>query len=236
MVNSKHGEHNLDFAMTRLISAILARNEAAEDRYLRRVIARCMEFSDDVLVLDDNSTDATRDIAAEMGCVVHVRADVVAWGAEAPARAQLWDAAAELAGPEGWVLVCDADMLLEGDPRPLCASWGVTGWAFPLVDLWDSEETFRVDGPWGHGPRTPRPWLFKPGALREPPVWPDRGVHVGHCPSNWLGPTGVAPDLFWRHLGWMKREHRQSKYTQYMSVRHQLTPFELAHAESILDG
>jgi hypothetical protein len=219
----------------RLVSAILAKDEAGEDRYLRRVIERCFEFSDDVLVLDDNSTDATRDYAAELGCVVRLRSGMAAWGAEAPARAQLWDAAAELAGPDGWVLICDADMLLEGDPRPLCASWGVTGWAFPLVDLWDTEEQFRVDGPWGHGPRTPRPWLFKPGALTEPPVWPDRGVHCGHCPVNFPGPIGIAPDLWWKHLGWVRKEHRLRKHTQYLSVAHQLSEFERGHAQTILD-
>ena len=226
----------------RLVTAILARNEAAEDRYLRRVITRCMEFSDDVLVLDDNSTDATRDVAAEMGCVVRVRADVAAWGAEALARAQLWDAAAELAGPDGWVLICDADMLLEGDPRPLCASWGVSAWAFPLVDLWDSEQTFRVDGPWGYGPRSPRPWLFRPQWHEFAPVpfdfiplWPERGIHCGHAPENWKGPIGVAPDLFWKHLGWVRKEHRLRKAQQYASVASQLSEFERAHAQSILD-
>ena len=219
----------------KLVSAILARNEAAEDRYLRRVIARCFEFSDDVLVLDDNSTDATRDVAAEMGCVVRVRSDIAAWGAEAPARAQLWDAAAELAGPDGWVLICDADMILEGDPRPYCASWGVSGWAFPLVDLWDSEQTFRVDGPWGYGPRSPRPWMFRPSALTEDAQWSGRGIHVGHAPQNFPGPVGIAQDLYWKHLGWVKRTHRLHKAQAYASVAHQLSTFERAHAQSILD-
>lgn len=221
--------------MTRLVSAILAKDEAGEDRYLRRVVARCFKFSNDVLLLDDNSSDATRDIAADLGCVVRIRAGMAAWGAEAPARAQLWDAAAELAGPEGWVLVCDADMLLEGDPRPLCASWGATGWAWPLVDLWDSEDHFRVDGPWAHGPRSPRPWLFRPSALTESPRWPDRGVHCGHAPLNFPGPIGVAPDLYWKHLGWVKRSHRLHKAQMYASVASQLSEFERAHALTILD-
>lgn len=227
-----------DGTVTRLVTAILARNEAAPDRYLARVIQRCQEFSDDVLVLDDNSTDDTYQVAWEHGCHVAKRhADTAAWGAEAPARAQLWDIAANLAGDDGWVLVCDADMELRGDPRPLTLSWEVGAWAFPLVDMW-GDDVFRVDGPWGHGPRTPRPWLFRPSALREPPVWPDRGIHCGHAPSNFLQhvPCGIAPpDVFWLHWGWAQREHRVAKHAAYMAQAAQLTPFELQHAESILD-
>src|SRR5207302_1681197 len=79
------------------------------------------------------------------------------WGNESPARAELWERGAKLA-KDGWLLICDADMLLQGDPRPLVASWECNAWAFALVDLWDSERTFRIDGPWAGGPAQPRPW------------------------------------------------------------------------------
>jgi hypothetical protein len=156
------------------------------------------------------------------------------WGAEAHARAELWERAAALAG-DGWVLICDADMLLEGDPRPLTLSWDVQAWAWPLVDLWDSEHTFRVDGPWGHGPRTPRPWLFRPSATPEP-QWPTRGIHCGHAPTNVAGPCGIAPEgIFWKHLAYVSAVHRAAKLAQYLAVQDQLTPFERAHALSVGD-
>ena len=220
---------------TRLVTAILAKNEAAPDRYLERVIHRCFEFSDAVLLVDDGSTDTTRDIASAAGCSVMPRTDAGFWGkSEAPARRDLWERAAEIAD-DGWILVADADMLLHGDPRPLLTSWDVTAWAFPLVDLWDSEETFRVDGPWGYGPRSPRPWLFRPSALTEPAQWSDRPIHVGHAPANFPGPIGVAPDLHWRHLGWKQRSHRLQKAQAYANVAHQLSEFERQHASTILD-
>ena len=225
--------------MTRLVTAVLARNEAAPDRYLRRVLTRCREFSDDILLLDDNSTDATKQVASEFGCVVRTRQDAPAWGAEAPARRLLWELAAELAG-DGWILVADADMILMGNPRPLTLAWDVATWAWPLADLWDSETTFRVDGPWGVGPATPRPWLFRPSAAPTgfQPVWGERGIHVGHCPSNWAdaGPCFVAPsDIYWRHLAYKDTDQRARKHAQYMSVAGQLSEFEQAHAASILD-
>ena len=222
----------------RLVTAILARDEAAPDRYLRRVLTRCAEFSDAILVLDDGSTDATAAIAREAGGVVHTRRGAAAWGAEAPARQELWERAAALADG-GWVLICDADMLLVGDPRPLTYSWDVASWAWPLVDLWDSEETFRVDGAWQFGPRTPRPWLFRPsvGGANFAAQWGTRGIHVGHAPANFgdAGPSAVAPDLFWKHLAYVQREHREAKAAQYAATAAQLTAFERAHAASILD-
>ena len=99
-----------------LVTALLAKNEAG--KYLERVLRRCHEFSDEVLVLDDGSTDETVAIARKLGCGVKLRQETGMWGNEAPARAELWDWGAEVAG-DGWLLICDADMLLVGDPRPL---------------------------------------------------------------------------------------------------------------------
>ena len=225
--------------MPRLVTAILARNEAAEDRYLRRVLKRCHEFSDAVLVLDDGSTDATAQIARDLGCAVASRGEPGAWGAEAPARRELWERGASLAGPDGWLLICDADMILRGDPRPLTHSWECAAWAWPLADVWNSESTARIDGPWAHGPATPRPWLFRPGALAAPAAWNPRGVHCGHAPANFgeAGVAGVAPeDVYWLHLAYCKPEHRVLKHAQYMQIADRLSPFERAHAASILDA
>jgi glycosyltransferase involved in cell wall biosynthesis len=220
----------------RLVTAMLVRNEGAPDRYLRRVLARCAEFSDQILVLDDGSTDDTAEIAS--GCpktlVKRRSSHDPAWGAEHSARAELWERGAKLA-KDGWMLVADADMLLQGDPRPYCYSWELNAWAWPLLDLWDSETTFRVDGPWAGGPSLPRPWLFRPSALQSAPEWPTRGIHPGHAPLNFPLRCGVAPDLRWHHLAYLRKEHRERKLEQYMGVRDQLSPAELAHAASIND-
>lgn len=223
----------------RLFTAILARNEAAPDRYLRRIIDRCAEFSDAVLLLDDRSTDDTAQCATSQGAVVRTRGErsPAAWGREASARAELWDFACERATAwDDWVLICDADMEMCGPVRDLCRSSEVNGWAFVLYDLWSDTE-YRTDGFW-KGHETPRVWLVAPRRVAPDfvPVWPDRGVHPGHIPSNFPLTPGVAPEdrFHWLHWAYATSRARETKHAQYMSEAHQLAPHERAHAQSIL--
>lgn len=220
--------------MSRIVGALLARNEAAPDRYLVRAIQDAWRWADDIVVLDDNSTDGTAEIARNLDCKVYTRdVQTPMWGAEAPARAQLWDLAAQHAG-DGWTIVFDADMLLSGDPRPLATSEACDAWAWPLFDLWNDERHYRCDGPWALGPRTSRAWMFRPSACPQP-VWRSGALHVGHAPANFAGLVGLAPQLSWLHLSYVNPAHRIAKHAQYLAHRASLTPFEVAHAESIID-
>jgi glycosyltransferase involved in cell wall biosynthesis len=223
----------------RLISAILAKDEAGPDRYLRRILNRCKDFSDDVVVLDDRSTDGTTELAAEFGAIVKVRdtLDARAWGNEGSARAELWEFASTFATEwDDWILVCDADQYLMGDIRGLCLTRECNSIALPLYDLWDSEVTFRSDEFW-KAHTVPRLWCFAPNRVPQGwvPEWSTRGVHPGHCPTNWPAvPLTAPPGIHWLHYGWMQPDHRKQKYEQYKSTSHLLSPFERAHVESIL--
>lgn len=216
-----------------MVTAILARNEG--DRYLDRVIRHHRRWGP-VLVLDDQSTDNSREVARAAGAELRIRTGATAWGHESPARQELWEWGAEVAG-DGWLLISDADHLLIGDPLPLCTSWVVNTWAFCLFDTWDSEELHRSDGYWA-GYKHPRPWLFKPSAVPEgwTAAWGERGIHSGHCPINLPMVVGTAPaDTYLVHLGWMRDTDRAAKYLRYRSVWESLSPFERSHAESIIE-
>ena len=221
----------------RLVSAVLARNEAGPDRFLRRVLTRCLAFSDTVVLLNDRSTDATADLARLMGCAVYDRLDSLpAWGHEAPARRQLWDCALKHAtGLNDWVLINDADQEFIGDIRALCRSREVNTWCVPLYDAWSATE-YREDMLW-QAHRNPRPWLYAPHRVPQgwTPEWNDAGVHTGHAPLNFPMIAAVAPETYhWIHWSYSTPELRQTKYAQYQSVAHQLNPQQRAHAESIL--
>lgn len=220
--------------MSRLVTALLVKDEA--DKYLRRVLERCLAFSDEVLVLDDGSTDDTVKIATEMGCLVKQRPQAGMWGNESPARQELWERGAKFA-KDGWLLVCDGDQILHGDPRPLCDTWEFNSWAFILRDMWSATH-YRTDGFW-QAHLHPRPWLIKPTGLGPDfaPKWNGRGMHVGHFPPNAPLACGVAPvdTYWWEHLAYVSPESREAKLAKYLAVADKLSPGELAHARSISD-
>lgn len=213
-----------------LVTALLVKDEA--DRYLEPVLRRCHEFSQEVLVLDDGSKDNSVALARRLGCGVRRRGGDPMWGQESQARAELWDWGAKVAG-DGWLLICDADMYLHGDPRPLTLTTQHNAWSWVLYDCWNDPRYFRMDGYW-QGHLYPRPWLFKPSACPTP-VWPERGIHCGHAPQNFPLDAGHAVDAYWSHLGYIKPADRMAKHRQYLAQAHQLSPFERAHAESVAD-
>ena len=213
------------------------RNEA--DRYWPEVLAHLSSQVDGIVVVDDHSTDATPEITDACPSVIrHVRLTdgEPMWGREAPVRQLLWETAAELGA---WVLVNDADQVLVGDIRPLCKTAQHNAWAFVLYDLWGDRQHFRDDHLW-RAHLSARPWLFAPGRVPDgwAPQWGERGVHIGHAPSNFPLACGVAPPetYHWLHLAYVRAEDRAAKLTRYRSVGGQLTAFETAHAESIADA
>jgi hypothetical protein len=219
-----------------VVAACLVRNEA--DRYWPEVLAHLSAQVDGIVVVDDNSTDATPAITDACPAVIkHIRRlGSPMWGREAPVRKLLWETAAELGD---WVLINDADQLLVGDVRGLCRTTQYNAWAVALYDLWGDRQHYRTDGPW-QAHLHARPWLFNPH--RTPsgwvPSWGSRGVHVGHCPANFPMACGVVgPDTaHWLHLAYVRAEDRAAKLTRYRSVGAQLSEFEKAHAESIADA
>lgn len=210
------------------VAAILARNEA--DRYLSLCLKALQPLCDTILLLDDGSTDGTREMAEAYGAQVRVRGGDPMWGQESAARAELWAWAAEVAGDD-WVLIADADQELNvSQPawRSMMKSREATCWGIPLYDLWDSPVQFRSDGHWA-AYKVKRPWMFRPSVCPDP-VWNGRGIHCGHAPSNFPFVMGLAPDeVYWKHYGWMKREDREAKVDRYLETADQLSPMEIEH-------
>lgn len=211
---------------------MLARNEAADDRYLRLAVENALSYCDHVVCVDDASTDDTVGVLSEYPRVEIVSlggaqsADGGFWGADEVApRMRLWDEASRLAGQDGWIYVFDADHELVGvtpdDLRACCRSTIVNAWAFPLWDCWDSPDTMRVDGYW-QAHRYPRPWLFR--AQPTPTFVPDwtrigrKGVHTGHCPPNYPFRTATIPGAAIRHHGYIDKRHREAKHTRYLAL------------------
>lgn len=211
---------------------MVVRNEAAPDRYLKRVLTNAKQFCDELVVLDDASTDDTVAVCKAAGATVHERTVGGGWwggasaaSGEASARETLWTLASAACGSTGWVLVVDADMELVGltprDFRRLLTASNVNAFAWPLWDVWDSEDKMRVDS-WWKAHLLPRVWLARAHPLDGyTPMWHTNGrtIHSGHLPPNYPLRVGLAPQgVAWRHLSYLNPAHRKQKARKYLAL------------------
>ena len=210
----------------------MVRNEA--ERWLPSALDAWSQFADEIIALDDGSTDGTADLLRKHGAQTHQNALGTAWGAEVGPRRALFDFAVQ-SGCE-WLLWLDADMVPAQDPRDLMFA-SLDGLSFPLYDLWSlTPLAYREDQLWS-AHRGARLWAIRnPGERRW--RWQERGIHCGHLPLNLeLSHLAVAPlSHALLHYAYATPELRAQKLQQYVSKQDQLTERELQHALSIGDA
>ena len=214
----------------------MVRNEAS--RFLPRILDVWGQFADEIHILDDSSTDDSREIATRAGAhVTHAEGGSVAWGSEAPKRARLFDLAWNVARLEDYILILDADMIPARNPRVLMDTRADVI-CFALFDLWGVDPlVYREDDFW-QGHLRPRAWMVRKMIHGHIPwEWSTRGVHCGHLPLNFTGESGAyAPrEMSLLHYAYATPELRADKYAAYARVAAQLSDHEIAHARSIMD-
>ncbi len=203
-------------------------------RFLPKALDIWNDFADFLIVVDDNSSDGTKEEAEDAGAfVVTAKNSENAWGSEAPTRKLLFETAWDFSEEGDILFFLDGDMIPARNPRAMIDDDGET-FAFPLYDLWNPTQ-YRDDSYW-KGHFHPRPWMLRRTDEEGPWEWNDRGIHCGHFPLNLrLSKIRYAPEDFsLLHYAYVTPGLRKAKHAQYMSVRKQLSDFEWAHAETIL--
>lgn len=197
-----------------LIGAMLVRNE--EGRYLERVLEQMAKICDKIIVLDDCSTDRTREICKDYGAEVYPSIRSY-WGTnELKQRKLLWELATHEAQFGDWILCLDADETFDKpellrDYIQKAEAAGCNSLSFPLYDMWDADH-YRDDYYWqAHN----GVWPFCVKYEDVDYFWKETPLHCGRFPMNAVNRMASCPIRI-QHWGWARPEDRQAKYERYM--------------------
>lgn len=202
-----------------VIGAMRIKNET---QWIRRSIESQLGICDKVLVLDDHSTDDTRDIVRSFGerCVlIESTFEGVDEGRDKSYLLKYLIAA----DPE-WVLWIDGDEVLEKHATAVLKremqSSAVGFFHMQVLYFWDDENKIRVDGVYAN---LSRPSMFRVRGQDHSKLHFPRGdgkanLHNGgNCPQGITG-YGVMSEARIKHYGYLTWEERQRKYEFYNRV------------------
>lgn len=220
--------------MPKLTAMMIVRNEA--DRYLQRCLTALTELADEIIILDDASTDATPEICGSFHQVkLHQKKKPLFLHDEAALRHELWELVCATS-PE-WILAIDADELFEPQATVempyLLKQDCFSSISFRLYDCWGNENYFRTDGLWN-------PWLrgFTPYIVKYQPQlssrWPSLKFHCGRLPLAYRRLPHLESNLRIKHLGWLNQKDIQNKYKRALEQDPDCIYFSRDHYESIL--
>lgn len=220
----------------KLVVGMLVKNEA--DRYLKPVIRVISTFADEIVVLDDNSTDQTVEVINQTSTtpvlITSVHNGNFGEG-EIFLRKLLYKLV--MGRKPEWFMIIDADELYDGASRQIFDNLmnqdEVDVWGFRLYDMWD-ENHYRADKLW-RAHEFYIPMLVRNTPQFEP-VWKETPQHCGRLPANvWGLRTKGSDAMKIKHYGWAKPEDRSKKYHHYMKYDPTGKYGNLAQYLSILD-
>ncbi|MGG4144710.1 glycosyltransferase [Paenibacillus algorifonticola] len=219
----------------KLTAIMQVRNE--EGRYLETLLADLSSFVDEIVIVDDASTDATVAICKASRKVVKlVENEERLFGCEWRLRQLLWRAAEET--EPDWLLAVDADEFYEdaakAEMRSLINQGEYDWFAFRKYDFWGSATHYREDALWNsHQRPTVALARYLPGYHYAYPQW---AQHAPRLPLTCSALPGAQTELRIKHFGWAgSAEERLRKYERHMQLDPDGKWGNLAQYASILD-
>lgn len=219
----------------RLTAMMQVRNEA--DRYLELVLKELSEFVDEIVIVDDASSDGTAKLCRAFPKVkTLVTLDESRFHREWELRLFLWQLACST-NPD-WLLSVDADELYEDKAktsmRDLMNQDRYDWVGFRFFDFWGGTTHYREDQYWQIHRRHTRTLVrYIPGFYY---FFPRMEHHVPRLPLSYAALPGFLAELKVKHYGWaISKEERYRKFLRYMERDPNGEWGDLEHYKSILD-
>lgn len=194
------------------------RNEA--NRYLELVLENLSQFVDEIVIVDDASTDNTVQICKSYKKVVRViELPESRFDREWELRTTLWKSV-ETTSPD-WLLAVDADEVYEDKAkeqiRNLIDQDEFDWVGFRFYDFWGGLTHYRDDEFWNlHHRHTMTLVRYLPGYHY---FYPRFDHHCPRLPLSYQVLPGHLSDLRVKHLGWAgNEEERYQKYLRYLTI------------------
>ncbi|BFH62202.1 glycosyltransferase [Paenibacillus azoreducens] len=200
----------------RLTAVMQVRNE--EEGMLEQVLEDLSGFVDDIVIVDDASTDGTVKLCRRFSKVGHLLIlPHTHFDREWLLRKQLWELVCST-DPD-WILSVDADEIYEDKAKSLMRdlmNQDQFDWVgFRLFDFWGGTTHYREDEHWQIHRRHTRTLVrYIPGYYY---FYPQMDHHVPRLPLSYAALPGFLAELRVKHYGWaVSREKLIEKYERYM--------------------
>jgi glycosyltransferase involved in cell wall biosynthesis len=200
-----------------------------EERWIARSLTSLLEVCDEVFILDDHSTDRTRNIIDAIGGCTVIPSPFNTLD-ESRDKTYLLkvieDSSVQISGhllSPHWVICIDGDEEIVGQdlhkftqepPQGI----GTVSYSFQIITLYDSLDTMRVDPPYDAMFRPSMFRLIKPGMVFRSNARHGGGFHCSNVPADiGFGVTTHNPEpVRVKHYGYMDAADRERKYKWYL--------------------
>lgn len=205
-----------------LVGMMRVKNEA---QWISRAVRPLLEVCDMVFVMDDGSTDRTREIVEAMGGCTLIRSPFETLDESRDKTFLLREIEKYTApGPESldWVICVDGDEEIVREDwkkfeRPLSKEH--VSYSFQILTLYDNPKQIRVDPPYGNMLRPSMFRLIMSGMTFKSSARHGGGFHCSNVPADiGFGVRVHHPEpVRVKHYGYLEKETREKKYKFYMA-------------------